>query len=519
MELSEITINGNTHLLSIVGKGSEKHNKFTLILGENGSGKTEVLKRIILSLLRANLKESTKSKYRDRVDDILHDNYKNQIENDAYQSKVKFLYEKEIYEIISSKSNSPRKITTFNGSTQTVIDGSFRHSDSIYKNGYIENKIPEINIIAITESPYSKLPVLAFEGQFSYYNIKAKSERDESRLNYYGDSKVDEKRSLLTKSIFLSQSESKNANFDLLFNELSIGNKIKFKFSRVGAYTSSNKSHDDIVSEILMGANLSITDEIKNNIKKDILNALGWLSNLTSVDDNPENKFQDRNHEFKYELKIHCESKEDVFISTLIEHKIIYPTSIEFNHNNEWHNSSSMSSGQLCFLNIFFGIASRIKDNSIIVIDEPEISLHPAWQSNFIVLLNKIFFNFKSCHFIMATHSPHIVSSLVENSYVVTIDPSQRTSSIHDWSNYGLRSIDFQLSEFFGYPGFKNEYINRELMQFLINISERKNVDTEQLDRVNKIISHKNKMDPDDPLLGLITMSEAVVLDVQNETL
>lgn len=48
-------------------------------------------------------------------------------------------------------------------------------------------------------------------------------------------------------------------------------------------------------------------------------------------------------------------------------------------------------------------------NNSIILIDEPEISLHPEWQSKIIKLYENIGENNQ---IIMATHSPHIVSDI-----------------------------------------------------------------------------------------------------------
>lgn len=48
-------------------------------------------------------------------------------------------------------------------------------------------------------------------------------------------------------------------------------------------------------------------------------------------------------------------------------------------------------------------------NNSIILIDEPEISLHPEWQSKIIKLYENIGQNNQ---IIMATHSPHIVSDI-----------------------------------------------------------------------------------------------------------
>lgn len=45
-------------------------------------------------------------------------------------------------------------------------------------------------------------------------------------------------------------------------------------------------------------------------------------------------------------------------------------------------------------------------NNSVILIDEPEISLHPQWQKKIIDVYESIG---KNNQFIIATHSPHII--------------------------------------------------------------------------------------------------------------
>ncbi|WP_140063163.1 AAA family ATPase, partial [Vibrio parahaemolyticus] len=67
---------------------------------------------------------------------------------------------------------------------------------------------------------------------------------------------------------------------------------------------------------------------------------------------------------------------------------------------------SQASSGELSLLFTMSSIAGEIEDNSIILIDEPELSLNPEWQLKFLPLLNDIFSNYRHCHFIIATHSP-----------------------------------------------------------------------------------------------------------------
>jgi len=58
----------------------------------------------------------------------------------------------------------------------------------------------------------------------------------------------------------------------------------------------------------------------------------------------------------------------------------------------------------------------NIKTGGIVFIDEPELSLHPEWQIGYIPFLQKIFGT--DIQFILATHSPYIVKSGIDNDHV-----------------------------------------------------------------------------------------------------
>ena len=59
-------------------------------------------------------------------------------------------------------------------------------------------------------------------------------------------------------------------------------------------------------------------------------------------------------------------------------------------------------------------------NNSIILIDEPELSLHPKWQQRIIEVYKKIGENNQ---IILATHSPHILGSVSnENIFLLYRD-------------------------------------------------------------------------------------------------
>ncbi len=67
-----------------------------------------------------------------------------------------------------------------------------------------------------------------------------------------------------------------------------------------------------------------------------------------------------------------------------------------------------LSSGEKNNFILFYELIFECKDNSLILVDEPEISLHVAWQNQYISELNDIC-EIKNLQGIVATHSPDIV--------------------------------------------------------------------------------------------------------------
>lgn len=149
------------------------------------------------------------------------------------------------------------------------------------------------------------------------------------------------------------------------------------------------------------------------------------------------------------------------------------------------------------------GIAARIKDGSLICIDEPEICLHPEWQERYIQLLMSTFQGFNSCQFIVATHSPQIVSRLgSENCYVLDL----QNNSLQPAKVFNNRSVDFQLAQVFNAPGFKNEYMMRELLSIVGTLSSGQDLSRKQTDFIGGAKALKSAFSSDDPVLRLINM-------------
>ncbi|QQK68117.1 AAA family ATPase [Xanthomonas citri] len=79
-------------------------------------------------------------------------------------------------------------------------------------------------------------------------------------------------------------------------------------------------------------------------------------------------------------------------------------------------SAEDLSSGQWQLLNSLINLALKASSNSIILIDEPENSLHPEWQRDYVKVLGAALGEAKGCHTIIATHSPLIAAGVDSQS-------------------------------------------------------------------------------------------------------
>jgi len=159
------------------------------------------------------------------------------------------------------------------------------------------------------------------------------------------------------------------------------------------------------------------------------------------------------------------------------------------------------SSGEQCLLVMMLGIAGHITDNSVILIDEPEISLHPRWQEEFIILLTRTFSSYAGCQFIIATHSPQIISRLPSEGCYIT---SLSDYSVRKSAEFSKRSADYQLAELFDAPGVMNEYIARLAFSLLSRVKSAKRVTHENWSELNQLKALAKNVDHLDPTKDLV---------------
>ena len=74
---------------------------------------------------------------------------------------------------------------------------------------------------------------------------------------------------------------------------------------------------------------------------------------------------------------------------------------------------TDLSSGEQQEVVLLYELLFKTAQNSLILIDEPEISLHVIWQKAFIDDLKKIA-KLKKISFLVSTHSPQIINNYWE---------------------------------------------------------------------------------------------------------
>jgi predicted ATPase len=173
---------------------------------------------------------------------------------------------------------------------------------------------------------------------------------------------------------------------------------------------------------------------------------------------------------------------------------------------NQPFSFSDTSSGEANILCTMIALIPLVEDNSCILIDEPEISLHPSWQYRYIELLNKIFESFKGCHIIIASHSHFLVSDLPKNnSSVVTLkrDNGMIKSNLLEESTFGWSAENILLNVF-DMPTTRNYYVSNIVSQALELIATKQKNKTRFKELKIELRDLEQNLKDEDPLKYVI---------------
>jgi ABC-type transport system involved in cytochrome c biogenesis ATPase subunit len=127
---------------------------------------------------------------------------------------------------------------------------------------------------------------------------------------------------------------------------------------------------------------------------------------------------------------------------------------------------ASASSGQQQLLCSFFGLAAALEDEAVVLIDEPELSLHPRWQMNFLRHLESVLEPFRGCHVIVATHSPLIAQSAIEhNAQIVHL--AKEAVGLPQSRNGDKLSVEEALISIFETPVHNSLHVSNQIFELV----------------------------------------------------
>lgn len=118
-----------------------------------------------------------------------------------------------------------------------------------------------------------------------------------------------------------------------------------------------------------------------------------------------------------------------------------------------------LSSGQLLLLSTFARMLANCIPGSLVLIDEPELGLHPNWQSDWTPLVRDSLRNVPGVHVIAATHSPFLVSDA--DDVLVPTGSWGRFELFND--PFQGRSIENILYRVFGARVVGNQMVEQDL--------------------------------------------------------
>lgn len=172
-------------------------------------------------------------------------------------------------------------------------------------------------------------------------------------------------------------------------------------------------------------------------------------------------------------------------------------------------SSEGMSSGEVGILSSFLSLIASIRSESLILIDEPEVSLHPAWQIQYFSLLKKIVDTVKGCHVMIATHSHLLVSDLhpdYSSIIIVKSDPSgDIQTQMLKYSPYSW-SAENILFEVFSVNSSRNYYFAQHVQNALDLLAKHDRNEGELKAEIEIIKAHSFNLKESDPLYTIVNL-------------
>lgn len=141
-----------------------------------------------------------------------------------------------------------------------------------------------------------------------------------------------------------------------------------------------------------------------------------------------------------------------------------------FSRKGEWIPLLEACSGEISFVASMAFVANKISTGSLILVDEPENSLHPNWQKDYIGTLLDLFY-YREPQIVLSTHSPIIISGGEMMSKQVFSHELRAGETIE--FDHSSMSLEEMYDKLFQIITPKNHYLSNRSVEILNQIDAR----------------------------------------------
>lgn len=150
------------------------------------------------------------------------------------------------------------------------------------------------------------------------------------------------------------------------------------------------------------------------------------------------------------------------------------------------------SSGQQQMICSIMELASSLENDALILIDEPELSLHPKWQQMYLDHLNAALEPFNGCHVLVATHSPLVVQRGMQSGAGIV-----QLGAEYDFSPFTRSaSVEGTLLDVFDTPVYDSVYLANQILFAITRAEEggekERQISRNELKRLAKIYANSS---------------------------
>ncbi|AXT49267.1 ATP-binding protein [Chromobacterium rhizoryzae] len=169
--------------------------------------------------------------------------------------------------------------------------------------------------------------------------------------------------------------------------------------------------------------------------------------------------------------------------------------------NSSEFSAFDLSSGEYHMYSSILGLGFGVDNSSVVLIDEPENSLHPQWQQEFMDSVFGISAQaLEQGHLLVCTHSPLIVSAALDGSTIVDLTDEIPSVVV---ASFGASSDEVLLSQF-GVGSSRNRVVV-DTVQRAVSLVERGGFNNPEFEAMAPdLVSIRQALRSDDPLVDII---------------